>query len=509
MSILKNNNHPNLLIIRKTNVMRYQYYSRFCKIVFALLLGLPFIGFAQVEKISYMRPSFWRPYDKTGINVFETTKQADPVPFDGLRVRFGAGFTQQFQNLKHENPNALNTQAPPSDGTKAQVTTNHLYPLKPGFMTAQANLFMDVQLAEGISLNVTTYLSARHHNEAWVKGGYIQIDKFPFKGKVWDDISKVATVKLGHMEINYGDAHFRRSDGGQALYNPFMESYIMDAYATEIGGEVYLKKNSLFGMVGLSSGMIKGNIDSAAQGVANGTVVDANTKKSPSIYLKGGVDKQLSDAVRVRVSGSYYHNGSSAGSGLTLYGGDRTGSNYQNVMELWKTPVYNAEKSNAATQAKDTVTQVYDATAQASTATAFSGRLNPGFSKKVDAIMLNGFLKVKGFELFGTYETAKGRAKTETSARTANQFGIDGVYRFGASENLFIGARYNTVKARLAGSSNDVTINRTAFAGGWFLTKNILLKGEYVIQKYKDFQVADYRSGGKFNGYVIEAVVGF
>jgi hypothetical protein len=54
-----------------------------------------------------------------------------------------------------------------------------------------------------------------------------------------------------------------------------------------------------------------------------------------------------------------------------------------------------------------------------------------------------------------------------------------------------------------------VNIQRYALAGGWFLTKNILLKGELVNQKYKNFPAADYRNGGKFNGYVIEAVVGF
>jgi len=473
------------------------------------MVSLPLTTLGQFEKVSYMRPQYWRPYDKTGINVFETTKDSFPVPFDGLRIRFGAGFTQQFQDLKHENPSAVNTQAPPADGSKTAVTTNHLYPIQPGFMTAQANLYMDVELADGISLNVTTYLSARHHNEAWVKGGYIQFDKLPFKGEFWTNLMKITTIKIGHMEINYGDAHFRRSDGGHTMYNPFMESYILDAYATEIGGEVYLKKNGLFGMVGLTSGMIKGNIDSATAGVANGAVVDANTKRSPSLYVKGGFEKQIADAIRVRLSGSYYHNGSSAGSGLTLYGGDRTGSNYQNVMELWKTPVYNAEKSNAQTQAKDTIVQVYDATAQASTATAFSGRVNPGFSKKVDAIMLNGFVKVKGLELFGTYETASGRTKTETSDRNASQFALDAVYRFGASENLFIGARYNEAKVELAGFSSPVKIDRTSFAGGWFITKNVLLKGEYVIQNYKDFPTKDYRSGGKFNGYVIEAAVGF
>lgn len=467
--------------------MSNYYYSRICKALFVVVLAMPTILFGQ-EKISYQRPGYWRPYDQTGINVFETSKKTDGQTFEGLRFRFGAGFTQQFQNIKHENLNAINNES------TTWTSSNKLYPLKPGFMTAQANLFMDVELADGISLNVTTYLSSRHHNEAWVKGGYIQFDKLPFKGQFWDKLMKMATVKIGHMEINYGDAHFRRSDGGQALYNPFMESNILDAYATEIGGEIYLKKEcGLFGMAGISTGMIKGNIDSAAKGMINGEVIDPNQKRSPSLYFKGGFDKQLTDAVRLRVSGSYYHNGSAAGSGLTLYGGDRTGSNYQNTMEKWKDA---------------------NGVVNASTAIAFSGRVNPGFSKKVDAIMLNGFLKVKGLELFGTYETAKGRTKTETASRKANQLAVDGIYRFGNAENLFLGARYNIASARLANTSavtytDDIKVNRAAFAGGWFLTKNVLLKAEYVIQKYKDFPVQDYRSGGKFKGYVVEAVIGF
>ena len=123
--------------------------------------------------------------------------------------------------------------------------------------------------------------------------------------------------------------------------------------------------------------------------------------------------------------------------------------------------------------------------------------------------MLNGFLKVKGLELFGTYENAQGRTKTESADRKMNQLAGDVIYRFGKEENLFIGARYNTVKLQLAGMTDNVKVNRTALAAGWFVTKNVLMKGEYVIQNYKDFPTADYRSGGKFNGYVIEAVVGF
>lgn len=435
------------------------------KIAVLLFAGvLPVALFAQQPKISN-----FRPYDKTGINMFETLK-SDTVPFEGLKVRWGAGFTQQFQNLKHENPGALNN-----------TTTNRLYPLQNGFMTAQANLFMDVQLADGIKLNVTSYLSSRHHNEYWVKGGYIQFDKVPFKGKFWDDVMKLATVKIGHFEVNYGDQHFRRTDGGQALYNPFMDNYIMDQFATEIGGEVYIQKDGLFGMLGITNGMIKGHIDSTYA-----TAQDPNTSRNPSIYLKAGIDKKLNENVRVRLSGSFYTNSSQAGSGLTLYGGDRTGSNYQNVMEKGAPgalPAY--------------------------TAAAFSGRFNPGFSKKISATMINAFVKVYGFEFFGTYEGSKGRTKTETADRKATQLAAEGVYRFGKDENLFVGARYNTVTARLAGYTNDVKVDRTAFAAGWFMTKNVLLKAEIVNQKYIDFVNTDYRAGGKFNGYVIEAVVGF
>lgn len=408
-----------------------------------------------------------RPYDQTGINVFEPKK--DSTPFDGVKVRIGAGFTQEFQSLKHQN-------------YLGKASSNGLYQISPGFNQAEANLYTDFLLADGIHLNVALYLSTRHHNETWVRGGYIQFDKLPFKGQVWDDIMKYTTIKVGQFEIDYGDAHFRRTDGGHAFYNPFIENYIVDAFATEIGGEVLFQKKCAFAMVGLTNGMLKANIDSVARNTQNG-----NIRKNPAIYGKVGLDHQFSKLIRLRGSASYYHIASSPSN--DLYFGDRAGSSYWMVME--KPYVVPASGESA-----------YEAD-------AFSGRLNPGFSYKVDAMQFNGFAKVGGFELFGTFEHGQGRGNTETANRQFNQYAVDGVYRFGKSENLFIGARYNGVTAELKGISKPVTINRFAAAAGWFLTKNVLLKGEWVTQKYQDFPVSDYRNGGKFYGYVIAATVGF
>lgn len=406
----------------------------------------------------------WRPYDQSGINVFESPKDS-ATSFDGLKVRIGAGFTQQFQSLKHSN----------TAGSPA------LYPrLKSGFNLAQANLNIDVQLADGIALNLVTYLSARHHNEAWVKGGYIQFDKVPFKGKVWEDIMKVVTLKIGHMELNYGDQHFRRSDGGQTLYNPFIENYIMDAFATEVGAEVILRKGDITGVVSASNGLINGGVQAPLE---PGSTTETY-KRNPSLIAKLAYDKKFDENLRLRLAGSVFHNSSSGRS--TLYAGDRTGSNYWFAMEA----------ANAT--AKDNFT---------------SGRISPNFTNQITALQFNALVRAYGFEFFGTFENAQGRTINEkvagTPKRKVNQFAVDGIYRIGAKENVFLGVRYNQVKGELVNATTEQTIDRVAFGAGWFLTKNVLLKGEYVNQNYKGYATGNILNGGNFKGVVVEAVVGF
>jgi hypothetical protein len=184
------------------------------------LLFCLFLSFSSSLLAQQAPINFFRPYDQSGLHVFEPGK-ADTVPYEGLRVRVGGNFAQQFQALSHENqalPNIVDN-----------VNLNQLFGLAPGFNLATANLNIDVQLEDGIRLNLITYLSSRHHPEAWVKGGFIQFDKLKFfNSEVVDRVMEKLTIRMGHMEVNYGDAHFRRTDNGNAMYNPFVGNYILD-----------------------------------------------------------------------------------------------------------------------------------------------------------------------------------------------------------------------------------------------------------------------------------------
>jgi len=438
----------------------------FHQIILMSIITSGFLAIGQEVPVHYFRPN-----NKAGLNTFETTKN-DTTPYAGMKVRIGGNFTQDFQGLSHQN-NATPVYV---NG----VNTNQLASITNGFNLAMANLNIDAQLEDGIRMNLTMYLSSRHHQETWVKGGYIQFDKLPFfKSDVIDRIMKNFTIKAGDYEVDYGDQHFRRTDGGNAIYNPFVENYIMDEFSTEIGGEIYFHpKNGLIMMVGITNGQLNPTVIMSSK-------IDSATgklnKNSPAIHGKIGYDKQITKDFRFRLTGSVYENKSSPGN--TLFFGDRTGSHYYFAMEN---------------------------TTATSDANAWSGRYNPHFSEEVATFMINPFIKYKGLELFGTYEMAKGRAIAEPIMRTSIQYAVDLIYRFPQQkENFWIGARYNSVTTKPDLISNNITINRAVASVGWFITKNIMLKAEYVNQQYQNFAPTNILSGGKFNGFMIEASIGF
>jgi hypothetical protein len=401
----------------------------------------------------------FRPHDARGINVFEAPKEPG-APYTGFKIQWGASFTQQYQALEHENTaDTVLTGTPP-------LNANELIEIGNGFNNANANLYLDAQLARGIRVEMTTYLSSRHHPETWVKDGYLLVDGSPWEHPLLDALMEVVTLRIGHFEINYGDAHFRRTDNGNGLHNPLVGNLLMDAFTTEVGGEVYARNGGFMAMLGATGGEIRGQV--------------IRPKDRAASYLaKLGFDRQLTPDLRARLTGSLYTTKKSLNN--TLYTGSRSGSRYYYVLE-----------NTRATEA----------------AQAWSGDVRPGFGSKVTAWVINPFVKFRDLELFGNVEQAEGRGAAETSERTWRHYAAEALYRF-LSDQLYVAGRWNAAEGELAGVTGDVKVDRVQIGGGWFLTPNIEMKAEWVRQEYHDFPSTDIRNGGKFDGVMIEGVVAF
>ena len=382
-----------------------------------------------------------------------------PENFTKPQVKVGADFALQFQALNHH------------------ADTARLIPLGKGVNLPTANLNISAILADGIEVNLTTYLSARHHNESWVKGGYLLLDKLPFiHSTLVDKAMEYLTFKVGVMELNYGDAHFRRSDNGNIIRNPFVGNYITDAFTTAPALEVFFKKNDIIAMLGVTNGSLQPRL--IAYNATTRKYTTLNFVDNLAIYGKVGYDKQINEDLRVRATVSLYHSPKNLSG--SLYGGDRTGSRFYLVMQRW---TYAAGDVDA-------------------TANAFTGNFGPGSASKDNSLMTNLLVKYKGLEFFGTYEGVNTTSITTGAPSYFNQYAVEGLYHFGKEEQFYLGARYNATKSKTTSA-----VNRLETGAGWYMTPNILVKGEYVDQNYSNFAV--YGGNAGFDGMMLEATISF
>ena len=148
------------------------------------------ISFVSAQDTTTSMRDYLAP-EKATRNVFEDPKVEAPV-YDGVKVSVGGDFALQFQALDHSTEAA-------SLGVKTGTTTpNTLRVMGSDFNLPTANLDVNAYLAKGLKMHLRTYLSARHHNEAWIKGGHLQIDKLDFiKPGFLEELMRYATIRGG------------------------------------------------------------------------------------------------------------------------------------------------------------------------------------------------------------------------------------------------------------------------------------------------------------------------
>ncbi len=366
--------------------------------------------------------------------------------FKDVKVKVGGAYAIQLQNLDHELA-----------GVSAD--TAMLKDLKNNFNLPTANLSLTVDLAPGIQLYVNNFMSSRHHEEAWVEGGYLTLDYLPFLPSA-EELMKYLTVRVGVMNPNYGDAHFFRSTNAYVVNNPFVGNFIMDNYTTNPGLEVLFRKDGLIVLFATNNGRLN-----YGRGGDLGEDLVFNWKL--------GYDKQVNDDFRIRGTVSGYHVGDSP-TGTYLWDGDRAGARYYGVMDL---------------QGEDNFR---------------SGRWSPGSGQtEMNSYMFNIFAKYKGLELFTILEDMKG--VKGGSDQHFTQSAVQLLYRVGS---FYLGGRYNKVISK---EGEESSVDRLNLGGGWNMTDNILIKADYVTQNYDGPEAGGkaYYDGAKFNGLVIEAAIAF
>jgi hypothetical protein len=388
---------------------------------------------------------------------FEESAKGDEKN-EKIKADVGGDFAMQFQFLKHHADSSL-------------------IPLGRGINLPTANFNLNARLADGIEVSLTTYLSSRHHVEAWVKGGYLLIDKLPFiKSKAISDIMDYLTLKIGVMEVNYGDAHFRRSDNGHVIDNMFVGNYIMDAFTTAPAFEVLFRNRGILLMGAVTTGTLNPSL--VGYNSFSNSYTPYYIDKELAFYWKAGYDKQISDDLRFRATISGYHTSNNHFG--SLYMGDRTGSRYYLVMNRVNNSPNDVDPSK----------------------NHLSGNWGPGFTDRDNSLMLNLFAKYKGLELFGTFENVNGTPAFGGQEFKFSQYALESLFHFGKDEEFFGGIRYNYTK-----NNSQSSINRVQIGCGWFITPAILLKAEYVDQNYNNFSL--YGNDAGFNGLMIESTISF
>jgi len=352
--------------------------------------------------------------------------------------------------------------------------------LDPSFQTAWGDLPFMFNIDHGKMLVFfDLYLSSRPHpSTTYGNEGYILVRQLPdnLPGNEWinNSIFKWMNIKAGHFEIDYGDAHYRRSDNAWVQRNLLIGNFMVDPDVEEIGMEFFSKPSTFNWLFGISSGTTTENF-SEGRGIA-----------SVHGKLWGNPLKDL------RLSASAYYvdhtDNPNTGPGSTkgaLFSARRSGGPYGGVIGGGDSPgdvVIGQDQQDVAVQ--------------------------------VDATWTPG-----QFELYGHLGWVKdadtnGSLPLELEDRWI--YGaIEGAYHF--TPRAYLAARYCYATAQeLASVSSDGHVQRIQVGGGYWLTKNVLTKVEYVYEKFNGFDPTSWTNGTgvdvsrdpSFSGLIFEVSFG-
>lgn len=314
------------------------------------------------------------------------------------------------------------------------------------------------------------YLASRNHpSQTYGNQGYLAIHDIPENlvglHKALSPIFQRVDVKVGAFLVDYGDQIYHRSNNAIVQANPLVGNFVIDPNLVSVGGEVMSKPGKYGWLVGVTNGT---NTEdwSAGRGIAyNGKLW---------VY----------PIEPLRLSGSVFraNHSDSATSTATLFSGNRSGERYGGVLGGGQAP-----GDILARNGKDVIAYQADATWQT---------------------------KAMPIKLYGHFGQTKDRDINGIAPKhleeTWKYYAADAVYNL--TSTVYAAARYSAANTdKFNGLSSDGKVRRIQLGGGLWLTRNMLMKVEWVDQKYSGFRAGDMVNSGvdagrepRFKGLVSE-----
>ncbi len=373
------------------------------------------------------------------------------------------------QTLNHKNAYNLSGQALPD--------------VSPGFQNAFGDLGFIAKYGKNDEITVVfdLYLSSRNHpSQTYGNEGYILMTGVPENLenlKFLKPIFEKVDVKAGHMLIDFGDAQQHRSNNAIVQKNPLVGNYVIDPNIVSIGMQVSSKVTpaTRYGwLVGASNGTTTEDWNVGRGFAFNGKVF--------VIPVKG-----------LRTSVSYIATDQSdnatkaaGGSAIQMFSGNRSGDRYAGILGGGQAP----------------------------------GGIFPQAGEKFSAAQFDmTWDNDSPLSLYGHYGITQDKDINGTAAGTPEEkwayYAAEAKYKI--TPALYAAARYSAANtSQLNGQDSDGRVNRIQVGGGFWLTKNLLMKMEYVQQKYSGFSTGQVVNNNiqawrdpEFSGFVSEVSFSF
>jgi predicted porin len=354
--------------------------------------------------------------------------------------------------------------------------------IEPGFQTAFGDLGFIGKFGKNEEIEVVfdMYLSSRNHpSQTYGNEGYMILRGVPENLqslKFLEPVLKRVDVKAGHFLVDFGDNKDHRSNNAIVQKNPLVGNFVVDPNIVSIGMQVSSKPGARYGwLVGANNGTTTEDWS-----IGRGFAVNGKVFFNPIKPLRVSASYMTADQ-------SDNPNKSGGGSQLQMFTGNRSGERYAGVMGGGQAP----------------------------------GNVFPQAGEKFSAAQLDltyddATFPLKFYAHYGqTQDKDINGSAAGAPEETWNYYAGDVVYKI--TPALYAAARYsNATTDMLAGRDTDGKVNRIQVGGGFWLTRNMLMKLEYVTQKYSGFRQGDMVNNNiqawrdpEFNGFVAEVSFAF